>query len=93
MKLSEMNVNQRKVWEAMDAATREYIGGNENGVSDYEIGSPEYNSCKRFLDQTHDELKEFFYLEVITDVQKEARFCGKEFVMERIEIRLNKWGY
>lgn len=71
-----------------------YVGGLENGMMDYEIGSDEYESCKSTL-ENHDMLKKVVYVETIGRANqmgyaKHIKFAGKEFLMERIEKRLLK---
>lgn len=93
MKLSEMNVHQRRLFMEMCHYMSEMIGGCENTMQDYPIGSEEYESAKSYLRMGHENLKMDIYNDVIHTCPKEARFAGKEFLMERIERRLNKWGY
>lgn len=89
----KLNINQQKVFETMDEITREYIGGYENTLLDYPSDSEEYIEAQTFLKQGHESIKKFFYNEIISVLELEARFCGTDFILERIEKRLIKWGY
>lgn len=98
MKVSEMNAHEKAIWMLMDEATKEFIGGYENTLSDYEDGTEEYQEAKKFLEMGHDKMKQFFYDYVMNQSKvgsnaSHARFAGKEFLLERIETRLNKWNY
>jgi len=105
MKISELNEHQKVAYQLMDEVTSEYIGGYENQLSDTEGWDDEYNikmhnEAKEFLEQPHEELKKFVYGCIMDKadldrggIDKHIRFAGKEFIMERIEKRLQKWGY
>ena len=95
MKMSEMNVHQRNLYRMMDELTCEIIGGYENAMADYPEDSDEYWEAKEFLDMGHDALKQYFFnaLTARRETQKALKFAGNDFLMERIERRLRKWGY
>lgn len=98
MKLSDMNEHQKLAYKLMDEVTSEFIGGNENTMSDFEEDTEEWQGAKEFLSQPHDRLKEFIYNQIMfmadeRGYAKHIRFAGKDFIMERIEKRLQKWGY
>lgn len=98
MKRSEMNVHQKAMFDLMAGIMEEYIGGYENTLLDYSEEDEEYKSAKEFLGMGHDEMKEFFYNEVMGCCKSgtnasHARFAGGDFLRERIERRLVKWGY
>ena len=93
MKVSEMNAHQFAMYQEMDYWMCEEIGGAENAMEDYKPGSEEYENAKKFLEQGHDELAKYFYNRVMSCCQEHAKFAGSDFLKERIERRLNKWGY
>lgn len=97
MKRSEMNLHQREAFDYICEVMSEYIGGYENTLSDFPEGTEEYKEAKDFLGQGHDELKGIIYEEVMaisdTGTAKHLRFAGTDFIMERIDRRLAKWGY
>lgn len=98
MKISEMNAHERAIYFIMDELTREYIGGNENTLLDFEEDTEEYKHAYEFLHQGHESLAEFFYNMVMNECRgttnaSHARFAGGAFLRERIEKRLTKWGY
>ena len=95
MKISEMNAHQRAIYRMMDELTIDIIGGRENDLQDYPEDSEEYQEAQRFLTMGHDAMKELFYdmLTAQREMQKELRFAGNAFLLERIERRLTKWGY
>ncbi len=98
MKLSEMNAHQKAMFRLMDEVTCDYIGGFENSLSDNPVESEEYQAAYRFLNQGHDKLAEFFYSHIMSDCKvgtnaTHLRFAGSQFLKERIEKRLIKFGY
>lgn len=107
MKFSECNARQKKAWKNVVHAISWIVGGWENTLMDNPEDSKEYKSAKAMLSD-HDKLAEYIYNEVITRVYdedgvmfgeseerylKDIRFCGKAWIMERIERRLRKQGY
>lgn len=97
MKLSEMNENQRKVWEIAVENVNMYIGGYENTMLDYPEDSEEYKDAKESLSLPHDELVEIIlgWCRMSREWQRieNLHFVGIEFMKERISKRLNKYGY
>lgn len=98
MKRSEMNAHQRKIFDIMDELTRDIIGGNENMLLDFSEDEEEYQNAYNFLHQGHENLANFFYDLVMGHCKagsnaEHARFAGSQFLRDRIEVRLNKWGY
>ena len=95
MKISEMNAHQRAIYRMMDELTIDIIGGRENDLQDYPEDSEEYQAAKAFLTMGHDAMKELFYCMLTSqrEMQRELRFAGNAFLLERIERRLRKWGY
>lgn len=91
-----MNGHQKVVVRVLDELMSEYIGGYENSMMDFAEDDEEYIEAKEFLSHPHEELINFFYDELMrstTKVQTEARFCGKEWITERISNDLKKMGY
>ena len=98
MKFSEMTNHQKKMFLLMDEVMCEIIGGFENSLEDYKPDTEEYQAADAFLSQGHDELAAYFYDEVMSRCQAGsdascARFAGGDFLKERIDKRLKKWGY
>ena len=107
MKFSEMNARQKKAYKNVYYAARDYIGGLENTISDNSEDSEEHISAKASLGN-HAGLVEMIYNMAITDIfdegavffgkaaeayMKDIRFCGKDWIMERIERQVVKLGY
>lgn len=97
MKRSEMNAHQKQAFDFICEVMSEWIGGYENVLLDYEEDSEEYKKAKAFLAQGHEVLKELVYNGVMAmsdkGMAKHLRFAGKDFILERIDRRLTKWGY
>ena len=97
MKVSEMNENQRTVWEIAVEQVNLYTGGNENTMLDYPEDSEEYKAAKEALSLPHDEMVD----EILTWCRSDRRwerienlhFVGLDFMKERISRRLTKYGY
>ena len=107
MKLSECNARQRKVYLNVYHAANWIIGGLENTLEDFEKESEEYKSAEAQLND-HQGLVDNIYNEAISNIYgdgymqfggdikkylKDVRFCGKAWIMERVEARLRKMGY
>lgn len=96
MKLSEMNGNQRMAARLAWDSCGWVVGGYENQMQDNDEGSEDYNSAKEAL-ADHDLLVDEIYDHVMhmTDksFRKHLRFAGKEFIIDRINGRLARWGY
>ena len=107
MKYSECNARQKKAFANVYHACNWIIGGWENTMLDNPEDSEEYKSAKAFLSD-HEGLVNFIYKNVTTTVYtdgamyfganeekylKDIRFCGKAWILERIERRLKKMGY
>ena len=97
MKRSEMNAHQKLDFDFICKVMSEYIGGYENTLLDYPEDSEEYKDAKEFLGQSHEDLMNLIYDEVMTmsdsGMAKHLRFAGKDFILERIDRRLTKWNY
>ena len=107
MKISEMNYRQKKAFYNVYHAANFLIGGLENTLADFPEDSTEYIEAKATL-ADHDLLAAQLYDMATTEVHtegccsfgkqaesylKDIRFCGKAWIMERIEKRLRKMGY
>jgi hypothetical protein len=107
MKLSEMNARQKKAYKNVYYAARDCIGGLENTISDNPVESEDHINAKASLGN-HAGLVEMIYRMAITDIfdegcvrfgkaaeayMKDIRFCGKEWIMERVERQVTKLGY
>ena len=97
MKISEMNKHQREAFRCVCEASGEYIGGWENTMLDYPEDHEEYKNAQTVLSRTHEELVDDIYQMVMAEsdkgVLRHLRFAGKDFILERIDRRLKKWGY
>ena len=97
MKLSEMNKHQKEAFRWISSVMSEYIGGYENTLLDYREEDEEYKEAKELLSKPRAELAEIIYSMVMEESDKgtarHLRFAGTEFIMERINKRLDKWGY
>lgn len=97
MKRSEMDAHQRQAFDFICEAMSDYIGGYENQLEDFAEGDKEYEEAKAFLAQDRETLIGIIYNEVMNradkGTEKHLRFAGKEFITERIDRRLAKWGY
>ncbi len=107
MKIADMTERQKKAYRNIIGAANDFIGGLENTMEDSPEDSEEYINAKETLDN-HDELVDFIYQEAISNVYnvghvsfgtsaeayiKDIRFCGKEWLMERVKNRVTKMGY
>jgi len=107
MKFSEMDTRQQKAFLNIKYAACDLIGGLENNMSDYPEDSQEYKGSAEAL-ADHEYLVSEIYREATTNVYgpgsvftgsgaqsiiKDIRFCGKEWLMERVEKRVRKEGY
>lgn len=98
MKRSEMNAHQRTLFDIMSEVMSDLIGGSENTMMDEPEGSEDYVEAYNYLHQGREALVEDVYTTVMYEVSKRgatkaAKFAGREFLLERINNRLNKWGY
>lgn len=96
MKLSEMNTRQKIATKLAWEMCGDIVGGFENTLLDYDPSEEEYKNAERLL-KDHDALVEMIYDDVMSDTEKiylkHLRFVGKDFIIERIDRRLKKWGY
>lgn len=106
MKYADCNERQKKAFRNIYYAANFLIGGLENTISDY-AGYPEAAMAEKEL-ADHEGLVKTVYNMAINEVHtegsmqfgpaaesylKDVRFCGKEWLMERVEARLRKLGY
>ncbi len=107
MKISEMNAQQKKAFYNIRNAADYLIGGLENTMEDYPENSEEYQAAQSTLED-HDFLVNQIYDLALTEIfmeganifgraaeayLKDIRFCGKEWLMERVEKQVIKAGY
>ena len=107
MRYADMNERQKKAFRNIVHATDWLIGGLENTMSDAVEDSKEYRVAEEQLND-HDGLVAEIYRMATTELYgegsclfgkdvekmiKDIRFCGKEWLMERIERRVAKMGY
>lgn len=107
MKYNEMNERQKKAFRNIKYAAQQFIGGLENTMMDYEEDSEEYQEADNLLND-HDALVNEIYEMAITNIYdegseyfgpqagsmlKDIRFCGKDWLMERVDKRVTKEGY
>ncbi len=107
MKISEMNAQQKKAYCNIRNAANYLIGGLENTMEDYPEDSEEYQEAQATLED-HSSLVNQIYDLALTEIfteganifgkaaeayLKDIRFCGKEWLMERVEKQVTKAGY
>ena len=107
MKYSECNAKQRKAFANILHAANWIIGGLENTMSDNLPDSEEYIQANERL-HDHEGLVNEIYDAAITEIYgdgsmmfgkaaqsylKDIRFCGKDWLTERVEARVKKLGY
>ena len=107
MKYEDMNARQKKAFRNILYAARFTIGGLENTLADNAEDSEEYQNAKAAL-ADHEGLVSEIYYEATHSIygdgfvqfnqeassfMKDIRFCGKDWLMERVERRVRKMGY
>ena len=107
MKLSECNAKQRKAFLNIVHAANWIIGGLENTVADCDPDDKDRIDAEKAL-ANHAVLVNGIYEAATTDIYtdgavkfgkgaesylKDIRFCGKAWLMERVEARVKKLGY
>lgn len=107
MKISEMNVRQKKAFKNIYYAARNHIGGLENGTYDNPEGSQAYNDYLTALNDHAGLVAEIYHM-ATTDIYDEGfvsfgkgaeaymrdiRFCGRDWLMEPIKTQVKKLGY
>ena len=96
MKLSEMNTRQKIVAKLAWETCGNIVGGLENTLLDNDPNDIEYKNAEKTL-KDHEALVEMIYHDVMMDTEKiymkHFRFVGKDFIIERIDKRLKRWGY
>lgn len=98
-----MNAHQKLAFMYVKNELTEVIGGYENDIQDNAPESEAYMNAQSFLSKPHDELVNQFYTWVMASIEadakkgivsaKHAKFAGADFIKERIDRRLKKWGY
>lgn len=96
MKLNELDQNQATAIKAIIRTYNTIVGGAENTLLDYDETDDEYIEAKRLLNNPK-ELADLIYEDLMategSTYAKEIRFCGTEWIKERIARRLKKEGY
>lgn len=96
MKLNELDQNQATAIKVIIRTYNAIVGGAENTLLDYDDTDDEYIEAKRLLSNPK-ELVDFIYQDLMANegytYSKEIRFCGTEWIKERIARRLKKEGY
>jgi hypothetical protein len=96
MKLNELDQNQATAIKAIIRTYNTIVGGAENTLLDYDETDDEYIEAKKLLNSPK-ELVDFIYQDLMATegytYSKEIRFCGTEWIKERIARRLKKEGY
>ncbi len=107
MKLSELKPRQQKAFLNIKYAATWLIGSLENTLLDNDEDSTEYAAAKAEL-VNHDELVKTIYQMATNEVYqegacrfsesdakylKDVRFCGKAWLLERVEARVHSFGY
>ena len=81
MKVSEMNARQKKAFYNIKYAAYWHIGGLENTLMDNAEDSEIYQEGACCFNSA------------AASYLKDIRFCGKAWLMERVEARVRKEGY
>ena len=96
MKLSQLNQNEATAIKLINYHYNSYVGGLENIMLDNKENSEEYIDAKNELSNPA-RMVEIIYNEILsTDgatYSKQIRFCGAEWIKERIARKLKKDGY
>ena len=95
MRRSEMNGNQLTAFEQVINAIDWLTGDYENMLMDGIITEDEIPSHEELMEDTYNMV---LNCRTYAGMQKdggldEVRFCGKDWIMERIDKRLKKLGY
>lgn len=96
MKLSELGQDKAKAMKIIIRHYNDYVGGFENTLLDYDEESEEYIAAKNALNNPKEAVERIYNDIMETDgatYAKEIRFCGTEWIKERIARRLKKEGY
>lgn len=96
MKLSQLNQNEATAIKLVRDHYNDFVGGLENTLLDYEKDSEEYIDAKNALSNPA-RMVEIIYDEILSTegatYSKQIRFCGAEWIKERIARKLKKDGY
>lgn len=94
MKISEMDRNQKTGFYQVVHASNWIVGGYENGINDGEYDK--MPSRKALEEEIYDCIMTCTTGEGFQQFNrpmKEIKFCGKDWLLERIDRRLTKMGY
>ena len=88
-----LNGNQRIAVYQIRYAIYDIAGGYENSVTDGQIKETELPSFTELRDEVYDGIMNNTYDEgsLTTYPQKEIKFCGRDWLMKRVEKRLTKY--
>lgn len=107
MRFDECNARQKTAWMNIQHAAEWYIGELENTLSDCSPDSEEYKDAQATLND-HQGLVDEIYHMAITNIYtgstvkygssyshliSDIKFCGKDWLLERVEKRLQRLGY
>lgn len=98
MKIADMNERQYRVFVEVKELCCDVVGGFANTLMDYPKDSVEYKEADEFLHQPREQLVDVLYQTLVQEslnssFNKDLKFVGKQFIIERIEKRLNKLDY
>ena len=107
MKIADMNTRQKKAFINIKYAANYLIGGLENTMLDNPEGSEDYEQAKATLANHAGLVAEIYNMATTQLCQdgcvlfgqsaeayiKDIRFCGKVWLMERVEARVRKLDY
>ena len=97
MKIGSMDGHQSKMFFLIDEVMSAVLSDYTYCMATNAPHTPQYKEAKIFLSKGHDELVSYFYNEVMSctagSYYRHARFAGGDFLKERIDKRLKKWGY
>lgn len=92
-----MTYPQKQAWRIAVDAVNEYIGGFENQMEDCEEGTEDWKQAYDALHCGHDEIVETCLLWARSSWEWEhldhIHFVGLDFLRERVEKRVTKYGY
>ena len=107
MKYADCTPRQKKAYRNILNASEWLLGGLQNTLQDNDEGSEEYESAQTQLANHEGLVNELYrmattqifsdgacrFSESAEETMRDIRFCGKEWLMERCEARIQKAGY
>ena len=97
VKFSELNSNQKIVYRIVIDECSNYIGGYENQLDDNQEGTEDWQEAYDALHKSHEELVDIIMRWVrgnsLWECNEHLHFVSLEWIRERIDRRLKKWGY